>query len=303
MKADNYLLTGANGFLGKAIYRYLVKENFKVTGQQLFGTSRGIDISLLFELPESIICDVVVHSAGKAHSIPKSPEEEQVFYDVNFNGTKNLCRSLEKLPVKPKSFVFISTVSVYGLESGTLVSERTPLNGENAYAKSKRLAEEWLTEWAALNSIRLGILRIPLIAGPNPPGNLGDMIKAIERGKYLSIGKATSKKSMVLADDVAKVIPTLAVKGGIYNLTDGHHPSFKELETTISRQLNKQNPASVPLWFAKILAKAGDLSNGKLPINSDKLSKIISTLTFDDSLARKELNWDPKPVLSNWSIK
>src|SRR5690606_24129185 len=102
--------------------------------------------------------------------------------------TRNLCRALEGLGNVPKSFIFISSVAVYGLQEGEGVGENHPLNGTTPYAESKILAESWLKQWAAENNVILSILRLPLIVGPNPPGNLGAMINGIKSRKYLSIG-------------------------------------------------------------------------------------------------------------------
>ena len=59
--------------------------------------------------------DVVLHACGKAHVVPKTEAEKQAFFDVNYQGTVNLCSALEKVGV-PKALVFISTVAVYGCE-------------------------------------------------------------------------------------------------------------------------------------------------------------------------------------------
>lgn len=257
-----------------------------------------IDIGTSFTLPPSDSVEFVIHAAGKAHSLPRSEKEAQLFYDVNFEGTKNLCHALQRLETLPKSFIFISTVAVYGADTGTFINESHPLNGNTPYADSKILAEQWLRHWADEHRITLGILRLPLIAGPNPPGNLGAMINGIKTGKYLSIGQANARKSMVWAEDIARIIPVLAEKGGTFNLTDGYHPTFGELEEQIAKALNKSKPVKIPHWAAKGLALAGDVVGSRFPINSDKLRKITSTLTFDDTKARKILGWNPTPVLS-----
>jgi hypothetical protein len=85
-------------------------------------------------------------------------------------------------------------------------------------------------------------------------------------------------------------------------LTDGYHPSFEEFSKYISNQLGKGKPVNIPLWLAKIVAKFGDLIGEKFPINSNKLSKIISPLTFDDSKARKAFGWNPSPVTAGFKI-
>ena len=297
MKDDNYLVTGASGFLGSILIK-----SFKASGTDIVGLSRkkqqiNVELSQTFSLPSNGLYNTVIHCAGKAHIVPRTPEEEQDFYKVNFEGTKNLCHALSGLNKLPQSFIFISTVAVYGVDKGENINENHPLNGNTPYAKSKILAEEWLQEWGKENKVVIGILRLPLIAGFNPPGNLGAMIKGIKSGKYLSIGKADARKSVVWAEDIAGIIPRLSEIGGIYNLTDGYHPSFGELESSIAQALGKKRPFKIPQFLANILGFVGDIVGTKFSINSDKLQKITSTLSFDDSKARNELNWKPTKVL------
>jgi nucleoside-diphosphate-sugar epimerase len=94
-------------------------------------------------------------------------------------------------------------------------------------------------------------------------------------------------------------IPKVIKVGGIYNLTDGFHPSVSELSHHIAIQFGKKKLVNVPLWVARILAKTGDLLGRKSPFNSNKLHKLTANLTFDDSKARRELGWAPKPVVEN----
>ncbi|MBK1438354.1 NAD-dependent epimerase/dehydratase family protein [Parapedobacter sp. ISTM3] len=293
----NILLTGASGFFGKTISSTLASNGYRIFGLPNAIGQHRIDISKPFALNLNQLTQIVIHAAGKAHSVPKTNRDKQAFYEVNYEGTKNLCHALEGLDRLPRSFIFISSVAVYGLDGGQNINENNSLKGTTPYAESKIMAESWLAEWAVKNSIKLSIVRLPLIAGPNPPGNLGAMIDGIKSGKYLSIGQADARKSVVWAEDIARIIPSLAEKGGIYNLTDGYHPTFGELEESISNALGKRKPIKVPYWLAKGLAKTGDII-GRFPINSEKLQKITSTLTFDDSKARKALDWNPTPVLS-----
>jgi nucleoside-diphosphate-sugar epimerase len=141
------------------------------------------------------------------------------------------------------------------------------------------------------------------LAGQNPPGNLGAMIKGIKKGYYFNIAGGKAKKSMVLAEDVASSILKVADIGGIYNLTDGYHPSFQKISNHISIQLGKGKLVNMPLCLAKIIAKFGDLLGSKAPLNTNKLKKITSDLTFDDSKAREAFGWDPRPVLEGFTIK
>lgn len=287
----NILLTGANGFLGKIIQEVL-KDNTIIT---LGRTKATVICDLANAVPDLPAVDLVIHAAGKAHIVPVTAKEKLSFFEVNVNGTKNL---LDALTLRlPKAFVFISSVAVYGKEQGEQIDEESPLQAIDPYGKSKIEAEKLILDWCKTYLVTCTILRLPLLVGLNPPGNLGAMIKAICKGYYVSIYGGKAKKSMVLATDVAKLIPIVTPIGGIYNLTDGYHPNFSELSSVIAKQLNKKIPYNIPLWLAKFMAIFGDVLGSKAPINSNKLNKITSDLTFDDSKARKLLNWQPIRVL------
>jgi GlcNAc-P-P-Und epimerase len=294
------LITGAFGFVGKEVRNNLLEHKHTVITLGI-ESENDLVCDLRNEISSLDFVDIVIHIAGKAHSNPKSPSEKELFFEINFQGTKNLCDALDKIQ-KPKSFIFISTVAVYGVISGLNISEDHPLNGHSPYALSKIQAEEYLQDWCEKNNVKLGILRPSLIAGKNPPGNLGAMINGIKSGKYLRIGKSSARKSILMAEDVARLIPKLVEVGGVYNVCDNHHPSFAELEETISKQLNKKLPISIPLWVAKFLGIVGDIIGNKFPINSNKLQKIIQPLTFSIEKAKRELDWEPIDVLSNFKI-
>ena len=117
------LVTGASGFLGKYVISELVSLNYEI---ETIGRSESStiisDISEVVPVISSPY-DFIIHIAGKAHIVPKTSKENQEFYDVNFRGTQNLLKSLE---ITPKSIVFISTVSVYGLDYGDNITEEAP---------------------------------------------------------------------------------------------------------------------------------------------------------------------------------
>jgi nucleoside-diphosphate-sugar epimerase len=292
------LLTGASGFLGKIIHNALKSHDVVTLGRK--GSILLADLTL--DIPVLPDVDIVIHSAGKAHSIPKSSEEIKEFFDVNVEGTKNLLEGL-KLSGLPERFVYISSVSVYGKSTGRLISEDTPLAAKDPYGMSKIEAEKLVQQWCRAHNVICTIFRLPLIAGRSPKGNLESMINGIQRGYYFNINGGNAKKSIVLADDIAEVIVRSSEIGGVYNLTDGYHPSFAELSSQIAKQLGRDRPHNISLWFAKLIGWTGDILGSRSPINTAKLSKITSDLTFDDSKARRLLSWNPRPVLEYFCIK
>lgn len=292
------LLTGASGFLGRHLARRFVEDELTTLGL-LPGDRVRCDLST--GVPTLPPCDLVVHAAGKAHAVPRTPLEARAFFDVNVAGTANLLAALDRV-ARPAAFVFISTVAVYGRTSGIAIDERAPLAAREAYGGSKREAEALVTEWCAGRSVRYAILRLPLVAGPNPPGNLGAMIRGIRSGYYFNVSGGTAAKSMVLAGDVAAIIPRAAELGGVYNVTDGQHPTFKQLSSLIARQLGRPAPRSMPYTLAAGLAKLGDLVGPRFPFSSETLRTLTSDLTFDDANARAVLGWRPTTVLDGLRI-
>jgi len=297
---EKLLFTGGTGFLGKNVMPILTKQ-YKVTTCGI-APDDMIKANLAKEvpsLPEKY--DVVLHACGKAHMVPKTEEEKKVFYDVNYQGTVNLCAALEKVGV-PKSIVFISTVAVYGCDTGELITEDHPRNGTSPYAESKIMAEDYLTKWCDVHSVILGILRPSLLAGTCAPGNLGAMVNGIKKGFYVNLAGGKVKKSIMMAEDIATLVELVKDKGGVYNVCDDNHPTFGEISVSIAKQLGVHKPFNLPYWMAWCIAKVGDLLGHKAPFNSYRLTKMTESLTFSNEKAKRELGWQPLDVLTNYKI-
>jgi len=308
--AEASLVTGGSGFLGRHVVRALADA-----GQAVTVLARGSDpapgaavlagdlAALDPELFRGSEFAAVYHVAGLAHTVPRTPAERDRFRQVNAAGTAALLAALERAKRLPESFVLVSTVAVYGAESGTLLDEDTPRRAADPYGASKREAEDLVAEWGSRRGVRVGMARLPLIAGGHAPGNLGAMVRGIRRGRYLGIGDGSARRSMVLARDVAAVLPVMARLGGVYNLTDGHHPSFAELERALAAALGKRAPRHLPMSAAAFAARLGDAAQSllkrDLPLNTRRLSKMVSSLTFSDARARRDLGWSPARVVDH----
>lgn len=284
------LLTGASGFVGRHILPIL-QQNYEVT---TCGRKAGQNLicNLAREVPVfNHAFELVVHAAGEAHVVPKNDQEVQSFFDVNEQGTINLCRGLEQVGV-PKALIYLSSVAVYGLDEGEAVDETCALNGHTPYAQSKIKAEAFLQSWCQAHQVVLTILRPSLIVGPNAPGNLGRMIEGIHRGRYLNIAGGRARKSMLMVEDIAQIIPLVENQGGVFNLCDNSHPSFKALSELISHQLGKKPPLCLPYWLARCFL-----------LNSHLFKKMTRSLTFSNQKAKTALGWCPTDVLTHFRIR
>ena len=296
MISDNkqILLTGGSGFLGSRLRNYNSKLFFTL-GRT---SNSNVKVDLVQEIPslnEFDNLERVIHAAGKAHSVPRDLAEEKEFYKVNLDGTRNLLKGIDEW-VKlndgreyPKQFVFISTVAVYGLEEGIDISEDQVLEPTSAYGKSKLEAEKLVLDWGKVHEVNILILRLPLIFGFGAPGNLGAMEKAIKKGYYFRIGTGNAVRSMVDVEQLSDFLVNLnGSESGMYNLVS-YHRSFKEVEQIFSDKFHKRIKV-IPSWMAKFAAKLGDVIPG-FPLNSYRLKKLESSLTFDCSKVEQQLGW------------
>lgn len=294
------LITGANGFLGN-ILKQSLEGNILTLGRN----NSDYNIDLRHDIPKiKNKIDCVIHCLGKAHVSSKTIKEKDDFYKVNVDGTKNLLLGINNLPQtsKPTNFIFISSVAVYGITEGENIKEDFPLNAIDAYGHSKVLAEKEIINWGKENKIIITILRLPLIVGEFPKGNLKKMIDGISLGYYFAIGARNQRKSMLLGKDIVSIIPKKIGNGGIYNLTDDYNPTLKEIEEAIMKKYNKKRLLVLPYVIAWFLSKIGDLINivfrkQIIPMNSLTLKKITSTLTFSCEKAKKEIGWVPKKAI------
>ena len=304
------LISGATGFIGRSVVAAYREAGGEVV---TIGRSAHPDVgsapsshiaSHLRQRPDLAALqpfDQVVHLAGKAHIVPRTAEEAADFDAVNYLGTKYLLEALAQQDQLPASFVFASTVAVYGMASGALLGEETATKPTTPYGKSKRAAEELVREWSAKNNVNGLILRLPLVAGPNPPGNLGAMEAAFRRRRYVRIGGNEARKSMIWSKDLAAWLPTTKTFSGTYNLTDGDHPSFSELEWVYASAFGGPR-LTVPRTILSVGATFGDLLQkvtGRSPLTTERLTKLTSTLTFADDRARQDINWAGTSVLKH----
>ena len=113
---EKLLFTGGTGFLGKNVMP-LLNQQYEVatcgiTLDDMIKVNLAKNVPVL---PEKY--DVVLHACGKAHVVPKTEAEKQAFFDVNYQGTVNLCDALEKVMIRfiPGEKLIISGSRMLGM--------------------------------------------------------------------------------------------------------------------------------------------------------------------------------------------
>ncbi len=304
------LLTGYPGYLASSIKDWFESKGWEVDTlgllpfpQDVSQSGKHIVCDLVHEIPHlpETSYNLVIHAAGKAHVVPKNEVESKSFFDVNVTGTLHVLDALQKNP--PQAIVFISSVAVYGKETGKMIKEDAPLLATTPYGKSKIMAEELIRNAAFSKDVIKGIVRLPLIAGKDAPGNLGSMIRAIRKGIYFNVAGGKAVRSVVLKNDIAPFLFELGQHGGTYNYTDGRGIAYKELDQKIHELIPCPKRPGLPYWLAWLIALCGEILSfilrRPMPLDFYRLDKLVNDLTFDNTKATKELLFTPRCVIAH----
>lgn len=288
------ILTDTNR-LGDSFLKALQKKGYS------YIDLKGIDLSNTIFLDETYTSEIVLHSAEVNAIEEKERLNKQDFFDKNLQYTQQLCAVIMKMPIKPKHFIFLSSLEVYGAKEGELLTENFPLLGNNPYALSKIACEEYLIDWSYKNKITLTILRIPTwLSNQNPSGPLIRMHNAIRKGKYNPLGLGNTKVSVLNTEDLVQLFDQLPNIEGIFNLTDGVNPTIVEIEEKLALVSQKPVRKRSFRFLSGIMSFANLLSGGLLlKKEHEYFEKPLRSVTFSDAKARSTFHWTPTSMLEN----
>lgn len=202
------LVTGSSGFVGKEVIRELKEGNYSyvITHRKKSEVHIEKKNSIEFDLSSeknnlglSKDISTIIHCAGIAHG--KSHKESDI-YAYNYRGTKKLLDAA--IDAKISHFIFLSSVSVYGLDScNDIVKISEDIKPKNAYGRSKLDAENYIINKCSMHNIKYTILRLPLIFGKDAPGNFGKIIKLAKLRIPVPFGQIVNNRSMVYINNLA----------------------------------------------------------------------------------------------------
>lgn len=285
------LVTGSNGFLGKNLCEILSKKYTVLTFDSFKNFLLNPEDKTYIEKINS--CDYLIHAAGLAHTDINSNEH----FEINYEGTRILINRLS-LSNNLKSFVFISSVSVYGRTYGMDISENMHCKPVCAYGKSKLMAEELVRDHFKKSNTKYVLLRLPLLVGDQPKGNLKSLIKAIKHKRYIQIGSGKAQRSILYVNDIGENFSKIINVNGTYNLTDGENITLHELNDIIKIKTHGYY-IKVPQLILKPLFFLGEILHLQ-KINLSTYNKLTNSLTFSSEKAKKKMNWSPSSAIERF---
>lgn len=298
MGVEQTLVTGASGFIGRALV-----ARFREEGRAVLGVVRSAHPNSGFVQGPPLeqqgdwsgllqSCAVVVHLAARVY-VMNAPGKGQLeaFRRTNVDGTLMLARQAAATGVK--RFVLASSVKVNGEQTdpGCLFVPHDSPAPNDAYGISKAEAEAGLKAIAAETGMEVVIIRPPLVYGPGVKGNFAAMMRAVAHGLPLPFGAVTdNRRSLVGLDNLVDLIVTCIDHPAAANQTlmvsDGEDLSTADLLRRLGVAMGK--PARL-LNIPPALLGAAAAMIGKRAIGQ----RLLGNLQVDISDTCRTLGWKP----------
>ena len=269
-----FLITGAYGFVGTNLCKYLAEKGHECHALDIPAAKRdGVPYVSFYtwdELDKLPVVDAVVHLAGKAHDL-KKVASEQSYFDINVGLTEKIFAA-----AKTTRFIYFS-------------SSKADANG-NAYGRSKLAAEQFLNGRAI-------VLRPAMIHGPGNKGNLNLLWGIARRGLPWPLAAFENKRSFTSIASICAAVEALCERGenGIYPIADDEMLSTNRLIELIAETCGKRAKLwRVPKGVMRMVAKIGDVLH--LPLNTERIVKLTEDSFVNNSHLKSQLGWKRMPI-------
>lgn len=264
------LVTGSNGFIGSSLTRHLSQLGYKICEHNLSDGDISKDGSLRFY--EELKVDHVFHLAARTF-VPDSWEYPQEFIRSNVLGTGQVLELCRKTGA---SLTYVSAY-LYGNPDSLPITESTAVKPNNPYALSKALAERQCEFYAKQYKVRSCIIRPFNIYGIGQGLNflIPHVIHQVLNENEIQVKDLEPKRDYVYLDDLIEALAKTVQyekEFGVFNISSGESHSVKEIIDVMQK-----------------------LAGTNKEIHSEKQmrkNEIMDTRA-DNSLAKKELNWEP----------
>jgi dihydroflavonol-4-reductase len=307
-----YLVTGAGGFVGQHLVRHLHKKGIRVRAMvrnplQADGLKKYADVVVAdITRPETLDAALdgvagVYHIAGlfRQESVP-----DQVFYDVNATGVKNIFEAAIRAGV-PR-VVHCSTNGVHSDIKHPPANENAPFNPGDVYQESKLAGEEIAMSYYQSGRIGGVVIRPTMIYGPGDERTL-KLFRMIAKRRFFYVGKGEAYTHWIDVRDLAEAfylaMENEEVNAEAFLIGGASYHTLKENVREISRQLKTPEPwlhlPVLPIMtlahFFEIVFKPFGIEP---PLFRRRVAFFLKHRAYDISKARERLGFTPKQDFS-----
>lgn len=289
------LVTGAAGFIGRALCRELVERGHTVLGrtrgpaEPIAGAQLLVigDIGPQTDWSEHLDrVEILIHLANRAH--------RQVRYSAGRDeaaAASVLARAAADAGVR--RFVHMSSVRAMGDATmpGAPFRCIDPPLPQDAYGRGKLAIEQALRAVACKTGIELVILRPPLVYGPGVKANFRALIRLAASGLPLPFAGIDNRRSLIFLDNLvdlaARACEHPGAAGRVLLARDALDLSTPELIRAVAVGLDR--PTRL---FA--VPQAAFAALRRLPMLGPLIARLTLSLQLDDGETRAALDWRPR---------
>ncbi len=262
------IITGANSYIGMSFEKWISKHSDRYYVDNVDMTEGT------WKQHSFTGYDVVFHVAGIAH-IKEIKENQNFYYKVNRDLAYETAQKAKADGVK--QFVFLSSMSVYGIENG-IIDMNTPLKPNNAYGKSKLEAEELINKLQD-DSFVVATLRPPMVYGKGCRGNyprLADL--ALKTPIFPNID---NKRSMIYIDNLSEFVKLLIdnCMSGLFFPQNAEYVNTSEMVRMIAVTHGKK------LRMTKLFNPLSRL------LNISTVNKVFGDLVYEKSMSKYQSDY------------
>ena len=301
------LVAGGAGYIGSHMVKQLVLAgNDVITLDNLsYGYRDAVkygafiegdlgDNTVLDSIFKSGDIDAVMHFAGFIQ-VGESVIKPSMYYLNNVVNTHTLLDAM--LRHKVMNFIFSSTAAIFGEPDYTPIDEKHHKRPINPYGHSKLMNEQVLDDYDKAYGLRSTCLRYFNAAGADPDGELGERHSPETHLIPLILQAASGRRDdiKVFGDDY-ETDDGSCVRDYIHinDLCDAHSLALKRMiKNDTSARFNLGNGKGFSVKQVIDVVKNVSGKDFKVSIEPRRDGD-PAVLVADASLAKKELNWQPK---------
>ena len=305
MKIDSVLVTGANGFIGKALMRRFEEQGIETVGVDLQGDGKNVVRGDIGE-PErwGDLLDrsqVVVHTAA----LVTNALADEDMWRVNVLATRNLIAAAQHHHVR--RFVHVSSIVAYGNAAIGELDEEHPVHAHGgSYVRTKLAAEHVVLAAHAQCGIDVVIVRPGDVYGPGSRPWITVPLDMIKKRQFVLPARGEGYFRPTYVDDLVRGIASATVaddaSGQIFNLSSDGYVTTKAFFRHHHEWLGKSGPLCLPTGVAWALAESTFRVRNALGQRTEGSGASVLQLTskawFSIKKAQALLGWKPEISLA-----
>lgn len=265
------LITGKDSYIGTSFEKCVSQwpEKYQVTTVDTFSNEwKAMDFHSF---------DVILHVAAIVHKKEKN-EAASLYEKINCDLTFDIAKKAKSEGVR--QFIFMSTMSVYGLDSGIIV-KNTPLHPKTLYGQNKLKAEKALVE-AENDDFYVAIIRPPMVYGKGCKGNYTRLSRLALKTPVFP--KIKNQRSMVHIDNLCECIRLLIdeQEQGIFFPQNSEYVNSAELVADIAEIHHKK------VYLTKLFNPLINLLTKHMVV----FQKVFGSLVYDQNLSHYKKDYN-----------